>query len=90
MNYELAGARLVEIKYGLVADLPVRNPYTTPYYISLEFRRGVEFFNDLYPVSGEFPRPYLHPVGKSLKYKHKEVGKTFYTFTDDSIMTIGE
>lgn len=88
MDYKLAGARLVEIKYGLVADLLISNPYTTPYYVSLEFRKGVEPFSEFYSVDSLSPVIHLGDLGKILKHKHQD-GKDFYTFTDDSILTVG-
>lgn len=88
MDYNLAGLRLVEIKFGLLADLPLRTPYTTPYYLLLVFRKGVEDYNQFYPVSVLSPTAYLRDLGKVVKHKHRQDNKDLYTFTDGSVMDI--
>ena len=89
MDYNLAGSRLFDIRFGLVADLPTRNPYTTPYYLLLVFRKGVEDHNEFYPVSGLSPTVCLRDLGKIVKHKHQQDNRELYTFTDDSVMDIG-
>ena len=88
MDYSLAGSRFVEIRFGLVADLPVQSPYTTPYYLSLTLRKGAVDFNEVYSISVLSPTVYLRDLGKIVKHRHRQDGKESYTFTDDSVMDI--
>ena len=88
MDYNLTGSRLVEIKFGLLADLPLRTPYTTPYYLLLVFRKGVEDYNEFYPVSVLSPIIGLRDLGKIVKHTHRQDNKALYTFTDDLTMVI--
>ena len=88
MDYKLAGSRFTEIKYGLVADLLAKNPYTAQCYVSLEFKRGVEIVSDIYQVH-LFAGLTLEYLGKTLKHKEQVDRKISYTFTDGSIMTVG-
>lgn len=88
MDYNLAGSRLVEIRFGLVADLPLKTPYATPYYLLLVFRKGVEDHNQFYSVSVLSTTVSLRDLGKIIKHTHRQDNKDLYTFTDGSVMDI--
>lgn len=86
-EYDLSGAMLVKIEYGLVSNLVVQQRYTTPYYLKLYLVKGNNQHQQIFP---SWTEQYIHRsfLGKIVKDFIEKEGNIYkLVFIDNSEIT---
>jgi hypothetical protein len=81
-NFDLSGARLISIEYGVCADFTQdKLPYSSPFYVLYTFKKGVQVVRDIYQL-GDRRIDLVPYLNKIVAKKESNEASTVYTFID--------